>query len=260
MDRNGIATAMLSMSSPDVHFGDDKAASLLARRVNEYTAELTRDHPGRFGNFVSLPLPGVDGALEEIAFAFAELDVDGVAAGPDRRGFVVLSGVTRESQTPWTLSRHRIPKLDIHVRIGLDGRPWTVSTTCAMWYRTRSASIRRRPSSCPQLLPRSRSRGTGKIRTIRGPTEPQRPPLTPLPQFRGSQALYHQQTKNVLAAPRSTPYGRRVHSEELAECDPQFRRQGSRIRANVDGTALSVTPTRSPVLIGSAKSSSTQDG
>ncbi|MFI5793096.1 amidohydrolase family protein [Streptomyces sp. NPDC051677] len=79
MDRNGIATAMLSMSSPGVHFGDDKAARLLARRVNEYTAELTRDHPGRFGAFVSLPLPDVDGALEEIAFSFDELGADGVA-------------------------------------------------------------------------------------------------------------------------------------------------------------------------------------
>ncbi|WP_326660112.1 amidohydrolase family protein [Streptomyces canus] len=79
MDRNGIDTAMLSMSSPGVHFGDDKAARLLARRVNEYTAELTRDHPGRFGNFVSLPLPDVDASLEEIAFAYDELDADGVA-------------------------------------------------------------------------------------------------------------------------------------------------------------------------------------
>ncbi|WUR85920.1 amidohydrolase [Streptomyces phaeochromogenes] len=79
MDRNGIDTAMLSMSSPGVHFGDDNAARLLARRVNGYTAELTRDHPGRFGNFVSLPLPDVDGSLEEIAFAFDELDADGVA-------------------------------------------------------------------------------------------------------------------------------------------------------------------------------------
>ncbi|MFI9169133.1 amidohydrolase family protein [Streptomyces lincolnensis] len=79
MDRNGIETAMLSMSSPGVHFGDDKAARLLARRLNEYTAELTRDHPGRFGNFVSLPLPDVDGSLEEIAYAFDELGADGVA-------------------------------------------------------------------------------------------------------------------------------------------------------------------------------------
>ncbi|MFD3310534.1 amidohydrolase family protein [Streptomyces sp. NPDC058694] len=79
MDRNGIETAMLSMSSPGVHFGDDKEARLLARRVNEYTAELTRDHPGRFGNFASVPLPDVDRALEEIAFAFDELSADGVA-------------------------------------------------------------------------------------------------------------------------------------------------------------------------------------
>ncbi|MFI6374423.1 amidohydrolase family protein [Streptomyces sp. NPDC050546] len=79
MHRNGIGTAMLSMSSPGVHFGDDSAARLLARRVNEYAAELTRNHPGRFGSFVSLPLPDVDGSLEEIAFAFDELDADGVA-------------------------------------------------------------------------------------------------------------------------------------------------------------------------------------
>jgi predicted TIM-barrel fold metal-dependent hydrolase len=77
MDRNGIG--MLSLSSPGVHFGDDKAARLLARRVNEYTAELARDHPGRFGTFVSLPLPDVDGALEEISYAFDQLGADGVA-------------------------------------------------------------------------------------------------------------------------------------------------------------------------------------
>ncbi|MBO4257218.1 amidohydrolase family protein [Streptomyces griseorubiginosus] len=79
MDRGGIETAMLSLSSPGVHFGDDKAARLLARRVNEYTAELARDHRGRFGTFVSLPLPDVDGALEEIAYAFDQLGADGVA-------------------------------------------------------------------------------------------------------------------------------------------------------------------------------------
>lgn len=79
MDRNGISTAMLSLSSPGVHFGDDKAARVLARRVNEYTAEVARDHRGRFGTFVSLPLPDVAGALEEITFAFDELGVDGVA-------------------------------------------------------------------------------------------------------------------------------------------------------------------------------------
>ncbi len=86
MDRNGIETSMLSMSSPGVHFGDDQAARLLARRVNEYTAGLTRDHPGRFGTFASLPLPDVDGSLEEIAHAFDELDADGVTLLTHTRG------------------------------------------------------------------------------------------------------------------------------------------------------------------------------
>ncbi|MEX3106210.1 MULTISPECIES: amidohydrolase family protein [unclassified Streptomyces] len=86
MDRNGIATAMLSLSSPGVHFGDDKAARVLARRVNEYTAGVARDHPGRFGTFVSLPLPDVDRALEEIAFAFDELGADGVVLLTHTRG------------------------------------------------------------------------------------------------------------------------------------------------------------------------------
>ena len=60
MDRNEIATAWMSVSSPGVHFGDDFRAQVLARRMNEAAAELGRDHPGRFGSFASLPLPDVD--------------------------------------------------------------------------------------------------------------------------------------------------------------------------------------------------------
>src|SRR5262249_37475892 len=53
MDRCGIDTALLSLSSPGVHFGDDSAACDLARQVNEDGARVVRDHPGRFGLFAS---------------------------------------------------------------------------------------------------------------------------------------------------------------------------------------------------------------
>ena len=78
MDRMGIATGMLSVSSPGVHFGNDAKARLLARSVNEFAARTIGDHRGRFGGFASLPLPDVDGALEEIPYALDTLKLDGV--------------------------------------------------------------------------------------------------------------------------------------------------------------------------------------
>ncbi|MER7715388.1 amidohydrolase family protein [Streptomyces flaveolus] len=86
MDRVGIRTAILSVSSPGVHFGDDAAARRLARETNEEAARITAEHPGRFGFFASLPLPDVDGALSEMAYAFDELGADGVVLETNTHG------------------------------------------------------------------------------------------------------------------------------------------------------------------------------
>lgn len=86
MDRTGVATTMLSISSPGVHFGDDAAARTLAAEVNDAGAEIVRAHPGRFGLFASLPAPDTDGALEETARAFDELGASGVILLASSRG------------------------------------------------------------------------------------------------------------------------------------------------------------------------------
>jgi 6-methylsalicylate decarboxylase len=78
MDRDAVATSMMSTSEPGVHFGDDAAARALARECNEYFAKLVSDHPTRFGMFMTLPLPDVDGALREIEYAYETLKADGV--------------------------------------------------------------------------------------------------------------------------------------------------------------------------------------
>jgi predicted TIM-barrel fold metal-dependent hydrolase len=78
MDRLGIGTLLLSISSPGIHFGDDAAARSLARLANEGGAQLVRNYPGRFGLFASTPLPDVDGAITELRYAFDHLAADGI--------------------------------------------------------------------------------------------------------------------------------------------------------------------------------------
>jgi predicted TIM-barrel fold metal-dependent hydrolase len=79
MDRLGIETSLLSISSPGVCLGDGAAVVDLAREVNEEGRRTVVDHPGRFGLLAALPLPDVDAALAEIAHCCDHLDVAGFA-------------------------------------------------------------------------------------------------------------------------------------------------------------------------------------
>jgi predicted TIM-barrel fold metal-dependent hydrolase len=78
MGKSGVETAILSMSPWGPHFKDAAQARDLARACNDYAAQTSRDHPGRFGLFAAMPLPDIDGALAEIAYALDTLKADGV--------------------------------------------------------------------------------------------------------------------------------------------------------------------------------------
>lgn len=69
MDRAAIDTALLSISSPGTHFGDDLEARRLTRSVNAAAAAVAGRHPDRFGWLASLPLPDVRGAVAELDHA-----------------------------------------------------------------------------------------------------------------------------------------------------------------------------------------------
>jgi len=83
MDKGGVATALLSVSTPGLWAGDEFTADrdravALARDMNEYGARLVRDYRGRFGLFAALPLPDIDASLKEIRYSFDTLKADGV--------------------------------------------------------------------------------------------------------------------------------------------------------------------------------------
>jgi predicted TIM-barrel fold metal-dependent hydrolase len=78
MDSQEIATGILSLTAPGIVGWDKSGRREMARRVNEYTADLVAKRPDRFGNFATLPLPDVDGALSELEYALDTLRADGV--------------------------------------------------------------------------------------------------------------------------------------------------------------------------------------
>ena len=86
MDDAGIDLAVVSLSTPGVHTGDSAKARALARRCNEFSAELVRSRPDRFGGFACLPLPDVDGSLEELSYSLDILGLDGLVVFTNSNG------------------------------------------------------------------------------------------------------------------------------------------------------------------------------
>ena len=77
MDDADIDVAVLSVSTPGVHTGNAAKAQTLARRCNEFAAELVSARPNRFASFACLPLPDVDASLQELSYAIDVLGLDG---------------------------------------------------------------------------------------------------------------------------------------------------------------------------------------
>mgnify|MGYP001553278019 CR=1 FL=1 len=78
MDEARVESAVLSISSPGVHFGDDAQARAVARDCNAYAVMLGKRFPHRFQFFAALPMPDVEGAIREAERALALEGAKGV--------------------------------------------------------------------------------------------------------------------------------------------------------------------------------------
>jgi len=79
MEKNGVSTVMLSLAVSGVAFDAGEAGRSLARKSNDYGAQLVKEHPESFGLLAALPLPDPQGSLSEIEYALDTLHADGIA-------------------------------------------------------------------------------------------------------------------------------------------------------------------------------------
>jgi hypothetical protein len=79
MEKNGVTTVMLSLAVSGVTFDAGEAGRSLARKSNDFGAQLVKDHPANFGLLAALPLPDPQGSLVEMEYALDSLHADGIA-------------------------------------------------------------------------------------------------------------------------------------------------------------------------------------
>ena len=78
MDAHGVDMQVLSLTSGVEVITDPAGAVAVARKVNDYLAEVVAAHPTRFAGFAALPLQDPDAAVVELRRAVVDLGLKGV--------------------------------------------------------------------------------------------------------------------------------------------------------------------------------------
>lgn len=88
MNDAGIDFTVLSMPTPHIYNGDaqEKVACQVAREINTELSEVCRTHSDKFGFVAVLPMPSVDGSINEINYTMSKLGALGVKVASNSDG------------------------------------------------------------------------------------------------------------------------------------------------------------------------------
>lgn len=152
MDLLGTATAIVSVSTPGTGFlTEPEEAARVARQLNDFSATLTAEHPGRFGSFATVPMPDVAASATEATRALDELGADGIILLANNQGFYLGA----PGQDPlWRVLNDRHAAVLIHPSElparTVDGLPpfaadFLLDTSRAAYLLVRNGVVRRYP-------------------------------------------------------------------------------------------------------------------
>lgn len=88
MSDAGIDFTILSMATPHIYNGKDKEKISIevARQINEEFAAICKKFPDKFGFVATIPMPSVEGSIEEIKFSTEKLGALGVKVASNSDG------------------------------------------------------------------------------------------------------------------------------------------------------------------------------
>lgn len=86
MDSTGIRWAVLTLPAPHPYYGDTEESAACIRQINEHSARIKQEYPGRFKFCATLPLPDVQAAICEAIYALDTLQADGIKLATNSRG------------------------------------------------------------------------------------------------------------------------------------------------------------------------------
>ena len=186
MEDAGIDFTVLSMPNPHIYNGDvnEKIACDVARRINMELSEICHAHPDKFGFVAVLPMPSVDGSLNEINYSMSKLGALGVKVASNSDGVYlgdeILDPVFQELNSRQALvimhpsPAQKLPRSDVVTGKVMALYEYPADTTRAVLNMIANGTLEKFPNlkfvvpHCGSFLPYMKQRANAMLKMLAG--------------------------------------------------------------------------------------------